>query len=70
VGGADQDSGFTPESRDQLAKAFTDAGVDNRVEIYDGAMHGYTMPDLRVYDEPAAERHWRELLKLFDGELK
>jgi carboxymethylenebutenolidase len=70
VGGADQDAGFTPENRDQLAKAFTDAGVDNRVEIYDGAKHGYTMPDLSVYDAPAAERHWRELVTLFDSTLK
>ena len=69
VGGADQDGGFTPENRDDLAKALTDAGVDNRVEIYDGAMHGYTMPDLKVYDAPAAERHWRELVSLFDGAL-
>ncbi len=70
VGGADQDSGFPPEQKDRLAKALTDAGVDNRVEIYDGAKHGYTMPDLSVYDEPAAERHWREVLSLFDSTLK
>jgi len=70
LGGADQDSGFTPEHRDQLAQALTGAGVDDRVEIYEGAMHGYTMPDLRVYDGPAAERHWRELVALFDSALK
>ena len=70
VGGADQDQGFTPENKVDLAKAFTDAGVDNQVEIYDGAKHGYTMPDLSVYNEPAAERHWREVLALFDGQLK
>ena len=70
VGAADQDAGFTPENKVDLAKAFDDAGVDNRVEIYDGAMHGYTMPDLRVYNEPAAERHWTEVLALFDGQLK
>ena len=70
VGGADQDSGFTLENRDQLARAFTEAGVENRVEIYEGAMHGYTMPDLRVFNEAAAERHWRELIALFDGKLK
>ena len=70
VGGADQDGGFTPQNKDDLAKAFDDAGVDNRVEIYDGAKHGYTMPDLSVYDEAAAERHWREVLALFDSTLK
>ncbi len=70
VGGADQDRGFPPEQKDRLQKALTDAGVDARVEIYEGAMHGYTMPDLSVYDHDAAERHWREMFALFDSALK
>lgn len=70
VGGADQDGGFPPEQKDRLGKALSDAGVDHRVEIYDGAMHGYTMPDLQVYNHDAAERHWRELFSLFDSALK
>ncbi len=70
VGGADNDNGFTPEHKTMLEKAFADAGVDHRVEIYEGAMHGYVMPDMSVYNEAAAERHWRELLALFDGALK
>ena len=41
------------------------ADVDNEVTIYKGAKHGYTMPDLPVYDREAAERHWSEMLKLF-----
>jgi len=44
--------------------------VDNEVTIYAGARHGYTMPDLPVYDRDASERHWRELLKLLDETLK
>jgi carboxymethylenebutenolidase len=70
VGGADQDGHFTRENADDLAKALTRAGVDNEVEIYDGAMHGYTMPDMQVYNEPAAERHWREMFALFDSTLQ
>ena len=42
----------------------------NEVTIYAGARHGYTMPDLPVYDEGAAERHWTEMLALFDETLK
>ena len=38
--------------------------------IYAGARHGYTMPDLPVYNESAAERHWTEMLTLFDETLK
>ena len=70
IGGADQDQGFPPEQKDRLKQALDDASVQNTVEIYDGAKHGYTMPDLSVYDAPAAERHWRELFQLFDAALK
>ena len=70
VGGADQDQGFLPEQTERLRQAFADAGVDHRVEIFEGARHGYVMRDLSVYDEGAAERHWRELVSLFDSALK
>jgi len=70
VAGADEDAGFPPEQADRLRDALTTAGVDNRVEIYAGAKHGYAPPDMPVYDEQAAERHWRELLALFDETLK
>jgi carboxymethylenebutenolidase len=70
VAGADEDAGFPPEQADRLRAALTSAGVDNEVTIYPGARHGYTMPDLPVYNEPAAERHWREMLALFDETLK
>ncbi len=70
VGGADEDAGFPPEQADRLREALTAAGVDNTVEIYPGARHGYAPPDMPVYNEAAAERHWRELLKLLDATLK
>ena len=70
IAGADEDAGFPPEQADRLRAALTSAGVDNEVTIYAGARHGYTMPDLPVYDEGAAERHWTEMLKLFDETLK
>ena len=70
VGGADEDAGFPPAQADRLREALTAAGVDNRVEIYAGARHGYAPPDMPVYNEAAAERHWRELLALLDETLK
>jgi carboxymethylenebutenolidase len=70
VAGADEDAGFPPEQADRLREALTAAGVDNEVTIYQGARHGYTMPDLPVYNRDAAERHWTEMLKLFDETLK
>ncbi len=70
VGGADEDAGFPPEQADRLREALTAAGVENTVEIYAGAKHGYAPPDMPVYNEAASERHWREMLKLFEEKLK
>ena len=70
VAGADEDAGFPPEQADRLREALDAAGVKNEVTIYEGARHGYTMPDLPVYNEAAAERHWTEMVKLFDETLK
>ena len=70
VAGADGDAGFPPEQADRLREALTAAGVDNEVTIYAGAKHGYAPPDMPVYNEEAAERHWRDMLKLFAETLK
>lgn len=70
VAGADKDQGFPPEQADALRAALTAAGVDHRVEIWSGATHGWTMKDIPIYDEAAAERHWREMLALFEQTLK
>ncbi|TAK99576.1 MAG: dienelactone hydrolase family protein [Rhodospirillaceae bacterium] len=64
VAGADQDSFYPLEMAERLEKALSAAGVDHRCEIYSGARHGWTMADFPVYNAPAAERHWRELLAL------
>ncbi|HEY1928634.1 MAG TPA: dienelactone hydrolase family protein [Caulobacteraceae bacterium] len=70
IAGADEDAGFPPEQADKLRDALTAAGVRNEVTIYPGAKHGYAPPDMPVYNEAAAERHWRELVKLLDETLK
>jgi carboxymethylenebutenolidase len=70
IGGADKDDGFPPEQADRLRDALTAAGVDNEVTIYKGALHGYAPPDMPVYNEAAAERHWQALFKLLDETLK
>jgi len=69
VAGADQDKSYPPEMEARLIAALTGAGVDHRCEIYQGALHGWTMADFPIYSEPAAERHWQELLKFFGGAL-
>jgi carboxymethylenebutenolidase len=70
IGVADRDNSYPPEMGERLEAAFKDAGVSYRAELYPDALHGWTMADFPVYDAPAAERHWRELIALFDGTLK
>ena len=69
VAGADHDSSYPPEMAGRLEQALTDADVDHRCEIYDEALHGWTMADFPVYNHAAAERHWEELIALFAGTL-
>lgn len=70
VAGADHDAGYPPAMAEELDHLLTEAGVEHRLEIYPDARHGFTQPDFPVYDEAAAERHWRELFGLFDSTLK
>jgi len=69
VAGADKDAGFPPEQAERLASALREAGVDHRVEIWEGALHGWTMKDVPIYHEAAAARHFRELVALFRAAL-
>jgi carboxymethylenebutenolidase len=70
VGGADQDSHFTEAQCETLKQAMAAAGVDADVSIWRGALHGYAPPDMPVYDPEHSERHWRELVRLFDEMLQ
>ena len=70
VAGADKDNSYPLAMAERLEKALSDAGADHRCEIYPGALHGWTMADFPIYNEPAAERHWRELLALFASTLR
>jgi carboxymethylenebutenolidase len=70
VAGADEDRGFDDAQCARLDEALKDAGVDAEVSIWRGAKHGWVPTDMAVYNRDAAERHWVELVKLFDGALK
>ncbi len=70
IGAADQDGSYPPEMAAQLVEALMAGQVDHRHELYVGAAHGWTMEDFPIYDQPAAERHWTQLLELFDGTLR
>jgi carboxymethylenebutenolidase len=68
-GHADQDPSLPPEQIDRLEKALDAAGVRYRSEVYQGADHGFTQADTAAYDAAAEDRHWRELLALFERTL-
>lgn len=66
LGHADNDQSMTPEHVSTLEQSLEEAGIRYRSEVYEGASHGYTMSDMPVYDEAAAERHFQELFELLD----
>ena len=70
VAGADNDNSYPLEMAARLEKALTDAGVKHRCEIYAHAHHGWMKKDFPIYDEAAAERGWREMLALFNRNLR
>jgi carboxymethylenebutenolidase len=68
-GFADQDQGMNPEQIATLEQALRSAGVRFRVEVYEGAHHGYAVGDSPAYDEVASERQFRELRELLQRTL-
>ena len=60
-GHADHDRSMTREQVVALGAALQAAGRPHVNEVYEGAAHGYSMADTSVYDEAAAERHFKEL---------
>jgi carboxymethylenebutenolidase len=70
VAGADEDRGFDPEQCKRLDKALNDAGLEAKVTIWQGMKHGWVPSDMPVHDVAGAERHWTELVALFDEVLK
>lgn len=70
VGHADHDASMPVEAQRRLDEAFLAAGVTYRAELYEGALHGFTMADTAVYDEAATERHWQRLVDLLGRNLR
>lgn len=69
VGGATGDANFDEGQKARLEAAFSEAGVDHRIETYP-AKHGWVLSDMPVYDAAEAEHHWRTLVPHLDGILK
>lgn len=49
----------------ELRALFERAGNPGELELYPGVHHGFAFPQRKVYDKPAAERHWELLIALY-----
>jgi len=69
-GHAVEDSSATPEHVAALEQALRDWHGAFQSEVYEGALHGWTVPGRAVYNELQAERAFEKLVELFDATLK
>ncbi|MDX8507360.1 dienelactone hydrolase family protein [Mesorhizobium captivum] len=70
IGTAGVDRSFPPEQSARLAEALRVAEVDHTIENYVGVGHGWCVKDHSVYNEAAAERHWKRLTTFFSETLR
>ncbi len=66
---ADNDDKSSPTSKDILRKAFDDAKVPARIDVYAGANHGWCAIDSQAYNKEQAEKAWALQLELFKKAL-
>lgn len=66
---ATNDDKAQPEAKDVLKATFAAAKLPAKIEVYEGANHGWCMPDSQIYNKPQAERAMAELLALYKSVL-
>jgi carboxymethylenebutenolidase len=54
---------------EELRGLFKTAGGPGELEVYQDVHHGFAFPQRKVYDQPAAERHWERLIALYRRRL-
>jgi carboxymethylenebutenolidase len=54
---------------EELRGLFKEAGSPGELELYPGVHHGFAFPQRKIYDRPAAERHWERLIALYRRRL-
>ena len=69
IAAAENDGSYSPAMAARFLRALDQAGVRYRAETYPAA-HGWMKPDFLVYDEPAAERGWQEMIAFSDRTLR
>jgi carboxymethylenebutenolidase len=69
-GHAVEDNSMNAEAITELVKALKAWGGRYESEMYEGARHGWTVPDNPAYNQPQAERAWAKLTALFKESLR
>lgn len=64
-GHAVDDRSMSAEAIEEFDRALADWGGQYESEVYEGAYHGWTVPDSPVYNHPQAERAFAKLVELF-----
>lgn len=69
-GHAVEDRSMPKEAIDRLDQALANWGGKYDSEVYDGAHHGWTVPDNGAYEKEAAERAYKKLTEMFAATLR
>lgn len=69
-GHATNDQSMPAEAIEKLNTALLAWGGKFESEVYEGARHGWTVPDSAAYNQPQAERAFGKLRELFAGTLR
>jgi carboxymethylenebutenolidase len=69
-GHAVQDKSMPAEAIEQFEQALAAWGGQVESEVYEGALHAWTVPDSPVYNAPQAERAFAKLAELFGQTLQ
>ena len=75
-GVAANDDASDPQAKTKLREAFDAAGLQMKIEVYEGCLHGWCIKDMppspegkQIYNEAQAERAWNELIALYKRAL-
>lgn len=69
-GHAVEDRSMPAEAIAKLNEALKAWGGEHESEVYNGARHGWTVPDNPAYNHPQAERAFSKLIELFKQNLR
>ena len=67
---AEKDIWISSDHLTKIKNIFSKINAKSTFEIYPGTDHGFAFPNRNTYVKSAAEKHWDELIKLFDRNLK